>query len=344
MEKVTLKSDICCDALVIPGNVIDRMIKDANEAQLKIYLYLLRMGSDSNITISTLADYFNYTEADVIRALRFWNGTEEKKEEIPSKEVSVKKVESAKSTQGDNVVAFSGKPSYSKEKLQKFAKDPEISQLLFAAELYMARPLTSDDIALYLYIHEEMGFSAQLIEYLLEYCISNNKKSARNIESVACEWQELKVESVEDAKRLNRQIPSVMPKVFEAFGLDKNRQPMDQEITYVRRWTESYGYGMDIIREACQRTVMSTGKPSFRYANSILKGWHEAKVVTLADIVENDEQYRSSKVNEVSPAKAAARPKKSDNSGSAGITNNKFRNFNEREYDYDSLMKDILSN
>ena len=346
MNSIALNSGLCCDALVIPGTVVDRMITQANEAQLKIYLYLLKMGSNSDITISTLADYFNYTEADVIRALRFWNGTSDKLDSDDNK--SAGSVQSSQvSSKGDNVVAFSAKPSYSKDKLMQFSSKPEVAQLLFAAEQYMGRMLTPDDISLMLYVHEEMGFSAELIEYLLEYCISNNKKTAHSMEAVAQEWKELGVVTVNDAKRVTRQIPSVMPDVFDAFGIDRSRQPVNQEITYVRRWTESYGYGMDIIREACQRTVMATGKPSFNYANGILKGWHEAKVNSIADIVMADEQYRISKMSDnvaEAPAAGTFGKKQSSASGAAGSQNNRFKNFTERDYDYESLMKDIMSN
>lgn len=333
MDMVALKSDLCCDALVIPGTVVDRMIMEANEAQLKIYLYLLKMGSDKDVTISSLADYFNYTEADVIRALRFWNGTEAKNDETEAK----------KNEKGGNVVAFSSRPSYSKDQIVEFSSRQDVSQLLFASEQYMGRPLTTDDISLFLYLYEEKGFSAELIEYLIEYCISNNKKSARSIENVASDWKDMGVATLDDAKRLTRQVPTVMPEIFDAFGIDKNRQPIDAEITYVRKWTESYGYSMEIIREACKRTIMSTGKPSFRYANSILKGWHEANVMSIADIVAADEQYRIDKANGVKTESktTSINSKKSDLSSNA---NNKFRNFKEREYDYDALMKDIITN
>ena len=74
MDHITLSSDLCCDALVIPGAALEKCLREANESQLKIYLYLLKNGAD-NTTIDAIADYFNYSEQDVKRALKFWNGT-----------------------------------------------------------------------------------------------------------------------------------------------------------------------------------------------------------------------------------------------------------------------------
>lgn len=334
MDMITLKSDLCPSVLSIPKAAVDRMIDEANEAQLKIYLYLLRAGNEE-VTVSSVADYFNYTEADVKRALKFWNGKPKvAREEAVQKEETI--------SQGGNVVAFTVRPSYSKEKIAEFAQIPEVSQLLFVAEQYMARPLKADDIASMLFMYDEMDFSCELIEYLLEYCISNNKKSFRSIEAVAEEWKQAGINSLEEAKRFTRSVPKEMKAVFAAFGIDENHQPVDAEIAYVRKWTESFNYGMDIISQACERTVLAINKPNFKYANSIIKGWHEAGVKSISDILAEDERFRAKKATDLGATKemAGRTTKKPENKNQKS----KFSNFTERKYDYESLMKDILSN
>lgn len=48
-------------------------MKDANDAQIKVYLYLLRMMTAGLTTsVSDIADKFNHTEKDVLRALKYW--------------------------------------------------------------------------------------------------------------------------------------------------------------------------------------------------------------------------------------------------------------------------------
>ena len=308
MDPITLKSDLCCDALVIPGAALERCLKEANESQLKIYLYLLKNGSQ-NPTVSSIADYFNYSEQDVKRALRFWN----------------EKTTTPKNPTGGNIVEFSGRPVYTKEKIARFMDQPDVSQLMFVAEQYVGRPIKPDEVTVILYIYDALGFPADLVEYLLEYCISNNKKSFRSIESVATEWKEAGVSTLSAAKKLTRHVPKEMKEVMEALGFPPDRQPVEAEVAYVRRWTQRYGYGMDIIGEACKRTVLSTGKPSLRYANSIIKGWYDAKVEKPEDIIALDEDFRKKKT------------KKKPSSG-------KFNNFTGREYDFEALMKDALKN
>ena len=61
------------DATIVSNRFIDEYMAEANDAQLKIYLYLLRMmNAGRTFSISGIADAFNHTEKDVMRALKYW--------------------------------------------------------------------------------------------------------------------------------------------------------------------------------------------------------------------------------------------------------------------------------
>lgn len=69
----TIYNDSERDETIVSNLFIDEYMKDANDAQIKIYLYLLRMMSAGKATsISDMADQFNHTEKDVLRSLRYW--------------------------------------------------------------------------------------------------------------------------------------------------------------------------------------------------------------------------------------------------------------------------------
>lgn len=58
---------------LLSNSFIDNYMKDANDAQLKIYLYLLRrLGSGQAASVSEIADFFNHTEREVLRSLKYW--------------------------------------------------------------------------------------------------------------------------------------------------------------------------------------------------------------------------------------------------------------------------------
>ena len=75
---------------------------------------------------------------------------------------------------------------------------------------------------------------------------------------------------------------------------------------------------MELIQEACARTVSQTGQPSFQYAEGILGAWKRQKVCTLEDVKRLDQQHRSSQ-----KSFSAGRVRKPQ-------TANRFNNFHQR--------------
>jgi len=73
MGELTIYNNNSTDSTIVSNLFIDEYMKDANDAQLKIYIYLLRvMNSGRTTGISEMADLFNHTEKDVMRALAYW--------------------------------------------------------------------------------------------------------------------------------------------------------------------------------------------------------------------------------------------------------------------------------
>ena len=77
MINIQLHNDCPATDTIVPNQFIDRFMPSANGEFVKVYLYLLRsmQSHASNCTISAIADCFNNTEMDVIRALRYWQKT-----------------------------------------------------------------------------------------------------------------------------------------------------------------------------------------------------------------------------------------------------------------------------
>ena len=57
-------------------------------------------------------------------------------------------------------------------------------------------------------------------------------------------------------------------------------------------WLKTYGFSMEIIQEACNRTVLQTGQASFQYTDKILEGWKKKEVQTLDDIQALDTEHK----------------------------------------------------
>ena len=73
MAPLTIYKDNYADTTAVSNRFIDEYMKDANDAQLKVYFYLLRMlNANLATSVSDMADKFNHTEKDVVRALQYW--------------------------------------------------------------------------------------------------------------------------------------------------------------------------------------------------------------------------------------------------------------------------------
>lgn len=73
MARLTIYKETKSDSTAVSNLFIDEYMRDANDAQLKVYLYLLRtINANQATSISDIADKFNHTEKDVIRALKYW--------------------------------------------------------------------------------------------------------------------------------------------------------------------------------------------------------------------------------------------------------------------------------
>ena len=117
---------------------------------------------------------------------------------------------------------------------------------------------------------------------------------------------------------------------MKAFGIS-GRNLIASELSVIRKWTGSYALSIDLIKEACRRTISATGKPSFEYADTILTNWYKNGVHTVNDIARLDAAHQKSR----SPSKSresTGRP-----------ASNRFNNFPQRTYNYDQLEKQLLN-
>ncbi len=74
MASIQLYDDCPSATTSVSNKFIDQYMPEANGEFVKVYLYLLRsIGNHAlNCSISAIADCFNHTEKDVLRALKYW--------------------------------------------------------------------------------------------------------------------------------------------------------------------------------------------------------------------------------------------------------------------------------
>ena len=262
MSNLNLVRDCNRGSVCVSNYFIDEMLSEANDAQIKVYLFLLRQTEYNRPTnINDIAEKFNHTEREVCRSLRYWekknvlsldydiNGTivgirlHEPGENIVAEgaapflgdesanvvtslsdttySASVNRMTEApvageahmadvsasdQKRSIDTSVAMSSlreskeKPAYTLDELKEFKKRPEIGQLIFVAETYLKKTLCANEMRSLKFYIDELEFSSDLIDYLLQYCTEHNKTTYSYMDKLAKDWYENDINTVKQAK------------------------------------------------------------------------------------------------------------------------------------------------
>ena len=251
-------------------------------------------------------------------------------------------VEKLKSQTPD--IAASSQKEYTLDEIKEFRKNPDISELFFIIETYLKHTLSSTDTNMVLYWLDELHFSTDLVEYLVEYCITKGHSSLRYMNKVALGWADAGIKTVDQAKDDAAAHSQIYYSVMKALGIT-GRNLVDSEVSLINKWVGEYGFDIELVKAACSKTISAIQKPSFEYTDSILANWRKKDVHTLKDVEVLDANF--AKANKASAtgssqstnaANGSSKPK-SNNSSSK----NKFNNFNQRNNDYDKLEKLFLN-
>lgn len=358
MNTIHLRALTSPQVTVLSNIFIDQYMPGAGGEFVKVYIYLLRLLSDpsGSFSLPLLADRLNCTEGDISRALKYWSNeglliletdpsgeltgitlTEPSAE--PELAASASQQETAVPIQDNGFqtpplpeeIPVPARPAsaLTPARIKELKENEDVAQLIYICEQYLGKTLTPTDTRKILFFYDELKMSVDLIDFLIQYCVGRGHKSMRYIETVAIAWAKEGISTVEMAKDSTSRYGKDYFTILKAMGIS-NRNPVDSEIVLMNTWLKDYGFSMDMIQEACSRTIMQTGQPSFQYANKILTGWFKKGALTLAAVHALDTQHQ--KRSQESSRRQAQTPK----------TPNRFNNFQQRNYDFKELEKQLL--
>lgn len=257
----------------IPKCIVDDSFESLDPIYLKVIL-LIFMNADKNYSSNLLSNLLNVSEDKINKAIQYWI---DKKLLIPTetKKVSPAVVLSSKSTQAPC------------SQSQSLVSSKELTYLLECMENLLQRPITSVEHKTIVHILEFIKLPADVVLMALEYCVSIDKVNARYIEKVCANWADNGIvthELAEQYLKLLKQSKTNQRKVQKLFGIE-SRALTDSEREFINRWFDQFGFDLDVIKYAYEKTIASIGKLAFPYINKILLSWYEQGYKTLDDIL-----------------------------------------------------------
>ena len=382
-DKITLLYNVQNEVTVLPNKFIDEYMIKADGEYVKIYLLILRLqGMGLPVDVERIADHLELTRKDVLRALSYWEkagilrtgaasetaatvtGSESMANGISGDTGTAQTVGTSEKVMATGVTGSDGnestgqtgaslsptitpvpdKNTLSPTEVQASMTNKDLERTIYMAETYIGRPFSTTELNSFCYINDQLHFSSDLLEYLIEYCVTRGKKSVRYIESVAINWYQQGITNVQEAKEQSTLYSQNVFPIMKAFGIS-NRDPGSAELDYIKKWN-SLGLGTDIIIEACSRTLLATHQASFPYANKILEDWKRLGVRNTSDIKHLDDKHRSTASSSSGSAAeyTQGQPRKGSTGAAArkNTATNQFHNFEQRTYDFNDLESRLL--
>lgn len=305
---------------------IEKYMPQARGEFVKIYLLMLKHNTYGELGVSSsiLASTLNLLESDIMNALNYWND---------QGVIKLSKIDKM----GNFNVEFLDlsdteiNANTQKVDLLEALNSSNTKDMLRDIEMLLARPLSPNEMSIYLNWQKEFGFSSELILILMEYCISKGKSDPRYIEKVALSWHDMNIKTVEQAQNLikrNEDKWISIRKILTYLGIN-NLDIMKPQQDLIEKWLFIYKFSVEVILKACDICFERLNRADFKYIDGILSKWHKNNFKTLEDIAIND--------NKRSTASKYQKPTYNTDKSTL-----KFNNFEAREYDYDSLEKKLL--
>lgn len=281
----------------VPTEVVDKHIKLAGSAQLKVLLWTLRVGSDE-FDIDALSKATGIASADALDAMQYWvetgviikDGEAVKAQPKATQEPKVEQKKAEAHPTVPSVVDLENKSIVDKPTTVDVARrgqeSPELRFLWNQAQDKLGKTLSFNDQRTLLWMHDHHGLPIEVILMIIEYCVSIDKRGIGYIEKVGTSWAEEEIFSVDMAeKKLSdmKNRNSIWQNLSKHFGI-QNPHPTVSQARYLERWTGSLGFKLDTIERAFEECVDRTAKISFNYIDKVLENWHNEGVKSPKDI------------------------------------------------------------
>lgn len=287
----------------IPCDVVDKHIKLAGAAQLKVLLFMLRHAGQ-NISVNKIAKALAMDELDVKDSMQYWMETKvisepeckkDEKEDVKVKNNTHEEAGKASCVAAKRAPLRAERPD-SAFVARRIDESAEISFLMQEAQVILSRPISSGDSATLLMLHDSDGLPVDVILMIMQYAVNVGKCNMRYIEKMAISWAQEEIDTVEKAEKkivVLENYRKAWTSLEKIIGIE-HRSPSAKEDEAANRWINEWKISDELIKEAYDRCINAKGRYILSYMDGIIKRWYSAGVKTLSQVFEEDKQKKNS--------------------------------------------------
>ncbi len=319
-----------------------------------IYIYLLNKTKNNTVRVnlSKIEDEINISVAEIFNCLKYFDrkqllsvNTELSGDTVivfgKNKEIyNIKEnqLESKRYDEGikeERDILNNSEKNYKKNYKISEIKDvmisnEEISELFSYVEEVTGQLLNGNDLSIVYSFYDYYKLPVDVIHFMIAYCVNNNKRNLKYIEKVAMDWSKNGIKNLDDADRFLTNYNKEYKQILDALGVKSGVVEANKEI--MDKWLIKERMPVNLIIEACKKTVLQTGGSSLKYVESILEGWKKENVKTIEDMQKYDENFKQNKKNNKQVKQTQSYNKQKP----------KFTDYQQRNLDFDKLQREAM--
>lgn len=281
--------------LSLPRGDADKLLDAADGTCALLYIYLLR--TEGPLSPSVAARALRRTEKEIenaaerLRALGLINAGEQ--EAARGRPVPLPPPDEL--------------PEYTSEEIaRKTGEDPAFRGLVAETQRVLGRLLSGAELRILFGIYDHLGLPADVAHLLVNHCAETARErwgegrvpTLRAIEKEAYIWANREILTMEQAEAHlhalaeRKETGARLRKILQISG----REPSPTERRYMESWLD-LGFSPEALAIAYDRTVVGTGRLTWRYMDSIVQRWHAKGLHSPAEIERGDARPGSRKAS-----------------------------------------------
>lgn len=288
----------------VPSSLVDRHLKLAGKEQLQVILWILRHTGET-FRPEELSEQLGISTDSVLDALDYWvdrgllAASGEQLLPVPQKSQPSKAVPTPEPPE-PQVPKLPPKKRMPRPNTAYFAarvKESEAIRFLMQEAEATLGILSPAMTAILLASCDDYGLPVEVVVMLIHYAKSVGKTSTAYIDSVARDWAQSGVFTLEAAEAKLKELDEkrlAWSKVSAAAGLPK-RSPTKKEEEAAFRWVCEWKFSPDMLTAAYERCADNTGKFSAAYMDKVLARWHRDGIRNPEDLRQAEQTKKQEK-------------------------------------------------
>ncbi len=271
----------CPSAFALSSGDADKLICLGSGNAALLYIYALRSGSGFSVVQAALA--LRKTEVEIRSAAELLCSAGLFGD--PGKKAPLS-------------LPYEETPEYTASDITtRSTEDPGFKLIIEETQSILGHTLSGQDLKILFGLYDRLSLPTEVIFLLLNHCTEEARArlgpsarvSMRAIEKEGYYWfnhEIITLERVEEYLQMRKNRKTDMAQLKRVLQIS-GRDYTESEYRYVESWL-NMGFSVEAIALAYDKTVLKTGKLTWKYADSILQSWHKKGLLSLEEIESGD--------------------------------------------------------